>query len=181
MSYRSFLTRFALITCLILIVSACSSPQTLSGLGVKPLIPEQFFNGDLVASGVVKNRSGRVIRTFNADIKAHWQDGHGTLEEDFIFNDGSEQRRVWKLAPQPDGSYIGSAGDVTGIAEIRVDGIQMNLDYLLQVPINGRSLDIKIDDRMYLVSDDLLLNESRMTKFGITVGYIFLAIRKLDS
>ena len=145
------------------------------------LIPEQFFDGSLTASGVVKNRAGKVIRTFTADIDAYWQDGVGTLEEDFVFNDGEQQRRVWTLTRQPDGSYLGTAGDVTGDATIEVAGNQMNLDYLLQIPFKGRDLDIKIDDRMYLVEDDLLINESRMTKFGFTVGYILLVIEKAQN
>jgi|TARA_B110000483_G_scaffold243659_1_gene334989 hypothetical protein len=140
------------------------------------LVPEQFFDGDLTASGVVKNRSGQVIRSFTAAIKAYWIDGVGTLEEDFVFNNGETQRRVWTLTPRPDGSYTGTADDVTGSAIIEVAGNQMILDYVLQVPYKDGTLDIRIDDRMYLVEEGLLLNESRMTKFGFTVGYILLSI-----
>ena len=54
------------------------------------------------------------------------------------------------------------------------------LDYVLQVPYKDGTLDIRIDDRMYLVEEGLLLNESRMTKFGFTVGYILLSITQND-
>lgn len=50
--------------------------------------------------GVVKNFSGEVIRTFDADISASWDDeGVGTLDEVFRFNDGEVQTRVWTLTP----------------------------------------------------------------------------------
>ena len=50
------------------------------------LNPETFFNGKLKAHGVVKNRGGKAIRYFNADITASWLNNSGTLEEKFVFN-----------------------------------------------------------------------------------------------
>ena len=47
------------------------------------LVAETFFSGELTASGIVKDRSGRVIRYFNATIDASWEGGVGTLDERF--------------------------------------------------------------------------------------------------
>ncbi len=139
---------------------------------------ETFFDGQLSAHGVVKDRGGKVIRYFNADINAYWRDGVGTLEEDFTFDDGEQQRRVWTLTPVGEGRYRGTAGDVTGPADISVAGNSMFLDYVLRIPWGDDTLDLRIDDRMYLVSPDILINESRMLKFGIRVGEILLVIRR---
>jgi len=130
------------------------------------------------AHGLVKNRSGKVIRYFNADIKAYWIDGIGTLEEDFLFDDGEKSRRVWTLTPAGDGRFIGTAGDVVGNGEMLFAGNSIFLDYVLRIPFNDGTVDIRIDDRMYLVAPDTLINESRMTKFGFDVGQILLVIRK---
>lgn len=166
---------------LLALLSACGSAGIKDVIIRSPaLVPEEFFAGNLAASGVIKNRSGQVTRSFTAAIKAYWIDGTGTLEEEFLFNDGERQRRVWTLRPQPDGTYHGTAGDVRGTAIIEVAGNQMNLNYVLQVPYKGRTVDIRIDDRMYLTADGILLNESRMSKFGFTVGYILLAITRDD-
>jgi len=139
---------------------------------------EDFFSGRLTAHGVVKNRAGKVIRYFNADIKAYWDGPVGTLEEDFIFDDGEKQRRVWTLVRQADGTYIGTAGDVVGEGVAEVAGNSMFLDYVLRVPYDGSTIDLAIDDRMYLVQPDMLINESEMSKFGIRVGEIVLMIKK---
>ena len=56
---------------------------------------DQFFNGRLVAYGMVQNFSGKVTRRFRADINARWQDGTGTLDEQFEFNDG-ESLSEWE-------------------------------------------------------------------------------------
>jgi hypothetical protein len=142
------------------------------------LVPEQFFNGQLTAHGLVKDRGGKVIRRFNADITAYWRDGVGTLEEDFVFDDGETDRRVWTLEPQRDGSYLGSAGDVVGKGRVTVAGNSMFLDYVLRIPYGNDTLDLHIDDRMYLVNPDTLINESRMLKFGFDVGAIVLVIQR---
>ncbi len=54
----------------------------------------------------------------------------------------------------------------------------MFLEYVLRVPYNDGTIDITIDDRMYLVSPTVLLNESRMSKFGVDVGALLLVIEK---
>jgi hypothetical protein len=142
--------------------------------------PRSFFDGALVAHGVVKNRSGEVIRRFSADIQGSWQDGVGTLDEDFVFDDGETDRRVWTLRPHPDGGYTGTAGDVVGEGRIRLAGNAMFLDYVLQVPWRDGTIDLRVDDRMYLVTPDVLINESIMSKFGVRVGEILLTIRRLE-
>ena len=157
----------------------CSSIRVEDYADRRPvLVPEQFFNGPLSAHGVVKNRSGKVIRSFNATIEAYWREGVGTLEEDFIFDDGEQQRRVWTLTPDGRGAYIGTAGDVIGESRIRVAGNSMFLQYVLRIPYNDSTLDVSIDDRMYLVSDTVLINESTLNKFGFEVGALLLVIEK---
>jgi hypothetical protein len=159
------------------LLCACSSVRVTDYAEFHPKIePKTFFKGELSAHGVIKNRGHRVIRTFNAQINAYWTDGIGTLEEDFVFNDGEKQRRVWTLTPNESGGYTGTAGDVIGGGAMTFSGNTIFLDYILRVPYGGSTVDVRVDDRMYLVSDDVLINESRMTKFGVTVGYIDLVI-----
>ena len=164
---------------LLLSLSSCSSVNINDYANNQPkFVLEEFFNGKLTAHGIIKNRSGKVIRYFNADINAYWQDGIGTLDESFQFDDGEVQQRIWKLTPQNDGSYIGTASDVSRDAIITTAGNSVFLDYVLETPYKEGKLDIHIDDRMYRVSDTVVINESVMRKFGFRVGSITLAIVK---
>jgi hypothetical protein len=163
----------------ILSLPGCAGVSVMDYAGYTPkLVAEAFFTGHLTAHGVVKDRSGKVIRYFNASIEASWRNGIGTLEEDFVFNDGEKQRRVWTLTPTGAGQYDATAGDVVGTGKVRVAGNSMFLDYVLRIPWRGDSLDLHIDDRMYLVGPDILINESRMSKFGLDVGQILLVIER---
>ena len=160
-------------------LSACTSVTVQDYASNTPqLVPETFFDGRLTAHGVLKNRGGKVIRSFNVEINAYWVDGVGTLEEDFIFDDGEKDRRVWTLTPDGPDRYIGTAGDVVGGGIVTVAGNSMFLDYVLRIPYNGDTLDIRVDDRMYLVNPNVLMNESRMIKFGFEVGEILLVIER---
>jgi hypothetical protein len=66
-----------------------------------------------------------------------------------------------------------------GEAPITVAGNAMFLKYTLRAPFRDGTVDLSIDDRMYLIDENTLLNESIMRKFGFRVGEINLVIRRL--
>ncbi|MCB1690407.1 MAG: DUF3833 domain-containing protein [Halioglobus sp.] len=169
--------RILITATLIAALAACSQVKVTDYADSRPLLDiEQFFKGNLTAHGVVKDRGGKVIRTFNATIAAHWTDGVGTLVEDFEFDDGETQQRIWTLKPDGPGRYTGTAGDVIGEGKLQQAGNSLFLDYVLRLPYRGSEVDVRVDDRMYLVSPDVLINESSMSKFGLRVGNLVLVI-----
>ncbi|SDK57940.1 DUF3833 domain-containing protein [Microbulbifer yueqingensis] len=176
------LPRAALLLATGLFLAACSTADITEYQERQPrLVPEEFFRGPLTAHGIVKDRSGRVTRTFNAELTGSWQDGEGLLEERFVFDDGEVQFRDWKLVPSATDNrgvrnFTGYAGDVVGPARVRVSGNAMFIRYTLQVPWKGDTIEVAVDDRMYLVSDRVLINESRLSKWGFDVGEVVLTI-----
>ena len=171
--------KFLLLTTCTLLLWGCSAVEVSDYSNRQPeFAVEQFFNGPLSAHGVVKDRSGRVIRSFSATIDASWNQGTGILDEDFVFDDGEEQKRVWKLERQAEGTYLATAGDVTGTGLLQQSGNSVFLDYVLQIPYRGSTIDVRVDDRMYLLTPDLLINESTLFKFGIRVGQLLLVIQR---
>ncbi|WP_427901668.1 DUF3833 domain-containing protein [Marinobacter caseinilyticus] len=142
------------------------------------LVPEQFFSGELSAQGIVKDISGEVIRTFDADIVASWNDqGVGTLREQFRFDDGETQSRMWTLTPNEDG-YRATAGDVVEAGQMRWQGNAIHMNYVLRLAYGDGTLDVRMDDWMYLVTPDTLINQTTMSKWGIEVGELVLVIQK---
>lgn len=162
-----------------LLLSGCASPSLEDYADRTPeLVPEEFFTGELSARGVVKNFSGEVIRTFDADISASWDDeGVGTLDEVFRFDDGEVQTRVWTLTPAEDG-YHADAGDVVEPGTMRWSGNAIHMNYVLQVAYGDGTLNVRMDDWMYLITPDTLINQTTMSKWGIDVGEVVLVIQK---
>lgn len=175
--FKSLIFPFYLV--LILILGGCSSVGVEAYQDNSPkLVLEEYFDGSLTAHGVVKDWSGKVIRHFKAEIKSYWRDGVGVLEEDFVFADGEKQRRVWTLTPNGEGSYIAQANDVIGTAQAQVKGNALFMQYVLRAAYKQSTIDLTIDDRMYLVSPRVIVNESKMSKFGLPVGEVLLTIVK---
>ncbi len=139
---------------------------------------DSFFSGRLVAYGMVQNFSGKVTRRFKADITGDWQDGIGTLDEQFMFSDGERQSRCWRLVKEGN-RYRGTAEDIVGEALGEVQGNALNWRYTLQVPVDGKVWNIALDDWLYLIDENNLINRTRMKKFGLPVGELTLHIRKL--
>lgn len=149
----------------------------------QPSLSPDWFEGTLTAHGIVKNRQGEVTRYFNADLTGRWvqlEDGswQGVLEEQFEFNDGELDERTWVFDTDTQGITMASANDVVEPVQLYTVGNSLFLKYQLLIPYKGSELAVTVDDRMYLVSDTVLLNESDLTKWGFKVGSLQLAIIK---
>jgi len=163
----------------VFLLSACSTQDVSLYANNEPKFELQdFFSGSLTAHGILKNRSGEVIRYFNATLEGSWENGVGTLVEEFLFDDGEIQSRTWIMTPDENGQYIATANDVTGFGEVKISGNALFMNYVLQVPYDGDVLEVNVDDRMYMVKDGVVINESVMTKFGFEVAYLSIVIQK---
>ncbi|WMC09361.1 DUF3833 domain-containing protein [Oceanimonas pelagia] len=170
-----------LLAALALLLTSCSSQIADYKDTTPALALDEFFNGELVAFGMVQDRSGRVLRRFRVDMVANWEGNQGVLEEDFYYDDGEWQRRVWYLEKHPNGRYTGTAGDVVTPAEGQTQGYALNWRYTLAVPVDGKVWDIDFNDWMYLLDENRLINRAEMTKWGFKVGEVTLWIeRKSD-
>lgn len=161
------------------LLAGCAGPALEDYKDREPVLtPQEFFAGELSARGVVKDFSGEVIRTFDADISASWDsNGVGTLDEVFRFDDGEVQTRVWTLTPD-NGALHADAGDVVEPGTMRWQGNAINMKYVLRVAYGDGTIDVRMDDWMYLITPDTLINQTTMTKWGIEVGEIVLVISR---
>lgn len=143
---------------------------------------KKFFSGDLTAHGILKDRSGKVIRYFNVEMNGRWlDDGTGILDEKFIFDDKSIEYRTWTFTPiHHNGkiSYIAKANDTIEPVPISISGNTFFMNYDLMISYQGDELEVRIEDKMYLINNRVLINESTMVKYGLEVGYITLTIIK---
>ncbi|MCQ1060230.1 DUF3833 domain-containing protein [Photobacterium sp. ZSDE20] len=137
-----------------------------------------YFEGDITAWGMLQDRSGKQTRRFTVDIKGTVVNDTLTLEEDFVFDDGEEQRRVWVITQHTDGSYTGRADDVVGEARGVALGNTLHWQYVLRVPVDDTTYDITFNDWMHLQDQQHLFNTAKMTKWGFTVGTVTLFFKK---
>lgn len=142
-------------------------------------VPQEYFNGPMTAYGMVKNRSGKITRRFTGKLVGSWdENGVGTLDESFVYDDGETQHRVWTLKPTGDQSFIGTAGDIVGEAQMQTNGNTVMIDYTMRVPYGDGTIDINVRDWLHLQEDGVILNHSKMKKFGFEVGELVITIIK---
>jgi len=101
------------------------------------------------------------------------------LHEVFLFDDGEQQTRIWTLQAINEQTFTASANDVVGESTVHTAGNAMFLQYTLTIPYKDSTIDVQVDDKMYLVNESTLINESSLTKFGFDIGYVTLSIVKL--
>lgn len=138
----------------------------------------QYFNGSLHATGMFQDAHGKVTRRFTVQLQGVWQGDRGDLTEQFQFQDGERQTRVWHLIRVADGHWQGTAADVVGVAEGESDGNALHWHYTLRVPVNGDSYDFAFDDWMYLLDQGHMFNKAKMKKLGLTVGELTIYFDK---
>lgn len=142
---------------------------------------ETFFVGEVTAWGIVQNRSGEVVQRFIVDIDGSMDGETLVLDETFqyIVGDGAKTR-VWRLTPQPDGTYIGEAGDINGQATGKAYGNAFNFVYEMDLTVDGTTYTVNFDDWFFAMDDKTLMNRSYIKKFGLVVADVTIFMQRQD-
>jgi Protein of unknown function (DUF3833) len=161
------------------LVTGCSTAKVQDYKNEKPkLILEDYLKGKLEAHGFFQDRSGLVVKRFKVSMNGTWNGNSGTLDEDFEYSDGTKSKRVWSLKKEADGSYSGTASDVIGVAKGEAAGNAFQWKYTLALPVGDSTYHVQFDDWMYLMDDEVMLNKSKMSKFGVYLGEVTLVFIK---
>ena len=145
-----------------------------------------FFDGEIEGWGSIFDYSGRQTRGFHLKLKGTWDElGNGVLEEVFAFDDGTTLDRRWEIAANKEKNIlVGKADDVIGDAIVKQKGNAVKASYTLRVPYNKSTIDLNMDDWMYLIKnkdEEVILNKNTMKKFGFKVGEIIIFMKKVKS
>ena len=173
--------RGLVVVCLALLLSACTA-SVRDYSGREPHLDlRSYFDGPLVAWGIVQDRSGEMRRSFRVDMVGRWDGDTGVLEEDFFWDDGETERRVWSFTRIDEHRYTGTASDVVGKARGEAFGNALHWRYTLALPWNERSVNVTLDDWMWLIQDGVLVNRSEIRKFGFRVGEVTIFFQQLEN
>ena len=109
-------------------------------------------------------------------VRAKHPDLHIIMQT--IFDDGEKSQRKWVIKSLGNNRYSGTAPDVIGVAQGEARGNALRWSYVLQVPYKGSTIDLTLDDWMFLAEDDVMINRATMSKFGVKVGEIVISFKK---
>lgn len=183
--------RLILIAATLLLAGCVGKPSFQDpALSDRELNLEEFFDGTLQAQGQFQDLFGQVRRRFDVTIRGDWDGQRLRLVEDFVYEDGSTEQRVWTLVKTgpvtASQTWEGTAPGVIGKATGREDGDRFNWRYTIDLPIPSadaapgevRTTRVSFDDWMWLMSDRRVLNRAYMQKAGIDVGDVVIWFEK---
>lgn len=157
----------------------CSSMKIEDYAGTEPSFDLfSYFEGKTYAWGQFQSRSGEVKRRFYVDITGTIEGDTITLDEQFVYDDGETEQRIWVIQRIAPNTYRGTAGDVIGEAHGRTEGSVFHWTYTLDLPFRNSTIAVNFDDWMFLQSDEVMLNRATVSKFGFRVGEVTLFFNK---
>ncbi|MEM7057321.1 MAG: DUF3833 domain-containing protein [Pseudomonadota bacterium] len=168
----------ALLGCLTL-ASCGGTPSLEDHAGGKPELEiQEFLAGKLSAHGVFQDRFGDVRRVFVVDVLGEWDGKVLTLTEDFVYEDGSTEQRIWRLTQTGEETWSGTAEGVIGEALGTERGNAFNFVYTIDLKTPDGPLRATFDDWLWQIDDQVMINRAYVTKFGIEIGQLSIFFRR---
>ncbi len=172
---RQFLTWLSLT----LFLTGCGGMKPEDFAGREPkLLLEEYFAGKTRAHGLFVDRFGDLRRQFVVDIEGSWDGETLTLTEDFVYDDGEIQQRIWIIQKTGPHAYEGRAADVIGRATGKAYGNALNWRYKLALKVGESTWNVDFDDWMFLQDDDVIINRAEVSKFGFKLGDVTIVFSK---
>ena len=139
---------------------------------------EEFFDGKVVAYGQFQDVFGTARRRFDVTIDGTWDGRELRLVEDFVYEDGSTEQRIWTLEKTGPETWRGTAPGVIGEATGEERGDAFNWTYTIDLPVPDGTLRVTFDDWMWQLSETRVLNRAYMKKYGADIGEVIIFFEK---
>jgi hypothetical protein len=164
----------------VLLVAGCATITTDDYAHQKPTLDiRHYLNGPLEAAGILYDIHGKADLQFHVSLVGKWDGNTGILTEHFVYSDGRKDERVWTIRFTDAHHFTATAHDVEGEAIGSQNGNTVNMQYVLYATrATGDTIDLTMDDWMYLLDAKTLINRTQMRKFGVKVGELVITFRK---
>lgn len=173
--------RLALLVALSILLGACArAPQLPAETGTEAFVIERDLEGSTVARGEFSAING-VRRGFTVYLDGVRSGETFTLKERFEYDDGERDHKTWVLTLKGPGEYAATREDVVGEARGWQDGVAFRLEYDVRLPNDKGEpgMKVRFRDVMVKTPEGLVLNRASVGKWGLAVGKVELAIKRV--
>jgi hypothetical protein len=133
--------------------------------------PEKFFLGPTRSWGVIESRTGKPKSRFETAMMGVRDGPDLVITQDFTYEDGHRQRRVWRLRRIDDHRYEATANDVVGVSVGEAYGNVFHWRYTLALRPGNRLANVHFELFMYLAADsETMINRVVIRKLGILLA-----------
>jgi len=138
------------------------------------LVLESFFAGRTIGDGVFVNSWTKSERRFQVVIDGTWDGNVLALSEVYAYDNGVSERKSWRLLQTSPGVFTGTYDDTIGTASIWSEGEVVRLRYKLRLA----GIALSFDETMSLRDDGSVIDQARVTKWGVPVGRLEVVMRR---
>jgi len=146
-------------------------------LTIPTLDPARYFSGRLDAYGVFVDRFGAIQRQFEVVVEGKRAEAGFSLDEYFLYDDGTREERRWDVTEFGNGHFEGRCKDVIGIARGVCKANMLSWKYRFRLEMFGRRVAVTFDDVMVLQAGGVLVNRATVSKAGLKLGEVLLTFR----
>lgn len=134
----------------------------------------EFFSGKVLARGAFHDRSGVARRRFEVEMNGAFEAHAFMLNEDFVYDDGERQQRIWRIVPGKQGSFHATAADIIGAAVGTSIGNTIVMRYRHAIKIGGLPVVLTFSDRLTRLTGQAAVSRAFVTKLGFKIGEVVI-------
>ena len=133
--------------------------------------PEKYFEGPTRSWGVMESRHGNPRSRFRTEMMGRRDGDTLVITQDFTFEDGRKQQRVWRIRRIDEHRYEATAPDVVGTAPGTAYGNSFHWEYTLALTPHNVFTRVHMNHWMYLQADgEVMINRVIISKLGVILA-----------
>jgi hypothetical protein len=160
-------------------LAGCSRLPASPDGPLQPITLEQAFVGRAVGAGVFRVDLTGSERRFRARLNGRLDGDRLSVVEDFIYDDGEENRLTWVFDRAGPGRWTGRREDTVGVAEVIETGTEIRLSYLADFNASGEITRLGFEDVIYFGPEGRVINDAVVTRWGLPVARVRFETVKL--
>lgn len=139
---------------------------------LQPVTLDSAFAGRAVGAGVFRVDLTGAERRFTARLDGRLDGDRLTVVEDFLYDDGEENRLTWVFDRAGPGRWTGRREDTVGTADVVETGTEVRLSYRADFRSGETVTRLGFEDVIYLGPDGRVVNDAIVTRWGLPVGRV---------
>lgn len=177
MQRRTFLTGLAVMP-----LAACATIPAPPRQPGPPITLVSAFKGSTSGRGHFRVWLTGDERRFTAKLRGTVADDKGarvlTVVEDFLYDDGQEDRLTWVFREESPGRWTGKREDTIGEAVVVEEDGLIRLTYTADFRSSSGITRLGFEDVLYGLPDGIVVNDAVVSRAGIPVASIRFVIRR---
>ena len=145
----------------------------------KDLNFQKFFTGEVIAKGnLILFFPKKTVKNLYVVFKGVFKNNNLKLIEKYIENE-KKIIRNWSFERKSNSLFIGKEKNVKGKIIVHVNKNNLKMRYYFKLLIWKFTVTVLINDYMFLINDNEIINTTYVSKFGINLAKVVLLYKKI--